>query len=67
MEENIVIPPINANKVISVTNITSDSEPPVTCLYFDDITGYVTLLAVHFPLNEDVIIITYYNLIAKFI
>lgn len=59
---SIVVPPINANKVISVTNILPDPEPPVTSLYFDGITGYVTLIAIHYPLDEYVEITTYYRI-----
>jgi len=54
---SIVIPPINANKIIiSVTNTLNDEtqepEPPVTSLYFDEDTGYVTLVAIDYPLDH---------------
>jgi hypothetical protein len=55
-------PSINASKIISITNIlTPDPEPPITTLYYDEITGYVTLVAINFPLYmEPRVKATYY-------
>ena len=61
---SIVISSINASKVISVTNIlTDDPEPPITALYYDELTGYVYLIAVDLPLNDNITVYaTYYKI-----
>lgn len=57
-------PSIKTSKIISATNIlTPDPEPPITTLYYDEITGYVTLVAINFPLyNEPRVKATYYKI-----
>ncbi len=60
---SIIISSINASKIISVTNIlTDDPEPPITTLYYDELTGYVYLIAVDLPLNDETTINTYYKI-----
>lgn len=50
---SIVIPSINSNKIIYVNNIFNDDpadpDPPITKLFFDKDTGYVTLVAIDYP------------------
>jgi len=63
-----VIPSINASKVISVNNIFTDDtqgpdDAPVTSLFFDEDTGYVTLVAVDYPLLKNCgVKATYYKI-----
>lgn len=64
---SIVIPYINANKIISVSNIFNDEEqdpePPITKLFFDIDTGYVTLVAIDYPPNHNCgVKATYYKI-----